>query len=110
MIRFAETAPEFEPGSIVQHRRYGYRGLVVAVDQRCQASHEWYMSNRSQPDLNQPWYHVLVHQSATTTYAAESNLAADQTSEPIDHPLVQEYFDLVSPGQYQRNDRPFVGW
>lgn len=110
MIRFAETAPKFTPGTLVRHRRYGYRGLVVAVDDRCQASHEWYMSNRSQPELNQPWYHVLVHQSATTTYAAESNLVDDASEEPIDHPLIDEYFSFEPPARYLRNERPFVGW
>jgi len=110
VIRFANTEPKFVPGALVRHRRYDYRGLVVAVDERCRASHEWYMSNRTQPNLNQPWYHVLVDKTATTTYAAESNLEHDETPGPIDHPLVQEYFDNFCEGKYHRNDRPFEGW
>ena len=110
MIRFVDTEPHFAPGHAVRHQRYGYRGLVVAVDNRCQADHDWYMANRTQPDQNQPWYHVLVHGSATTTYAAQSNLEADDSSEPIDHPLVGDFFDRLGDGRYVRNERPWLGW
>ena len=110
MIRFAETQPKFAPGELVCHRRYGYRGVVVAVDARCQADHQWYMSNRTQPDQNQPWYHVLVDGAATATYAAESNLAADPSGDPIDHPLVGEFFYEMSNGRYVRNEQPWQGW
>lgn len=110
MIEFAETKPRFAPGQLVRHRRYGYRGVVVAVDPRCQADPEWYMSNRTQPDQNQPWYHVLVHGTATTTYAAESNLREDSAGEPVDHPLVSQYFDGFSHGKHVRNDLPWKGW
>ena len=110
VIRFAETEPKFSPGDLVRHRRYGYRGVVAAVDIRCQADHEWYMSNRTQPDQNQPWYHVLVDGTATTTYAAENNLTDDPSSEPVDHPLVADYFTGFIDGRYERNDRPWQGW
>ena len=29
--------PMFAPGDLVHHRRYGYRGVLVAVDRTCQA-------------------------------------------------------------------------
>ncbi len=67
--------------------------MIVAVDSRCQADEQWYMRNRTQPNLNQPWYHVLVDGQATTTYAAETSLQADPSAEPIDHPLVEVFFD-----------------
>ena len=110
MIRFSETKPMFVAGQLVRHCRYGYRGVVVAVDPRCLADDQWYMSNRTQPDQNQPWYHVLVDGAATTCYAAESNLEADTSCEPIDHPLVDEFFSGISNGRYKRNDRPWRGW
>jgi len=110
MIRFAETEPHFSVGQLVRHRRYGYRGVVVAVDERCMADHNWYMRNRTQPDQNQPWYHVMVDGSATVTYAAQSNLSADASREPIDHPLINEFFSGFCGGRYQRNDRPWMGW
>lgn len=110
MIRFADTSPQFTTGDLVCHRKHGYRGVVVAVDRRCQANPDWYLSNRTQPDQNQPWYHVLVDGSATTTYAAESNLLPDGASEPIDHPLVEQFFTGFDGRQYKRNDRPWLGW
>lgn len=110
VIRFSQTSPHFAPGQLVRHRRYGYRGVIAAVDLRCMADHGWYMSNKTQPELNQPWYHVLVDGAATTTYAAESSLMPDSSADPIDHPLVDDYFSGIENGQYQRNDRPWPGW
>ena len=110
MIRFAETEPSYQPGQLVCHVRHGYRGVIVAVDLRCSASHEWYMSNRTQPDQNQPWYHVLVDGSATVNYAAQGNLEQDPTSEPVDHPLVMQFFRGMQDGRYVRNDCPWCGW
>ena len=110
MIRFAETAPWYAPGDLVVHSRYGYRGVVVAVDPRCRAGASWYQSNRTQPDQNQPWYHVLVHGSAQTTYAAQSNLQPDQSGGAIDHPLVAEFFSSFADGQYHRNEQTWPGW
>ena len=110
MIRFADTQSVFEPGQLVRHRRYGYRAVVVAFDARCMANAQWYLKNRTQPDQNQPWYHLLVDGQATCTYAAQSNLQTDDSGEPIEHPLVPEYFSEFSNGQYQRNERPWQGW
>ena len=51
----------FEIGDTVRHRRYGYRGIIVERDLSCKASDDWYLGNRTQPEREQPWYHVLVH-------------------------------------------------
>ena len=110
MIRFAETDAQFQAGEIIRHRRYGYRGVIVAVDSRCQADAEWYLSNRTQPDQNQPWYHVLVDGAATATYAAQCNLESDPGCEPVDHPLVEQFFDGYSGGRYRRNETEWNGW
>lgn len=110
MIHFADTKPKFAPGQLVRHCRYRYRGVVVAADPRCLADHQWYISNRTQPDQNQPWYHVLVDGTGTTTYAAESNLNEDDLGGPVDHPLVTQFFDGFRDGRHVRNDRPWPGW
>lgn len=110
MIRFADTDPVYEVGQVVRHCRYGYRGVIVAADKRCMADPSWYTSNRTQPDQNQPWYHVLVHGCGTTTYAAESNLTLDDSGEPIDHPLLAAFFCSYCGGRYVRNERPWKGW
>lgn len=99
----------FEVGTLVQHRRYGYRGVVVAVDDSCQADEAWYQTNQTQPNRNQPWHHVLVHQTPTVTYAASQNLMVDTESAPIDHPLVEVFFSDFDGEKYIRNDRPWPG-
>ena len=97
--------PSFRPGTIVRHRRYGYRGVVVDADRTCQAGEAWYKANQTQPDRDQPWYSVLVHGSDQITYAAESNLIAEAGPQPIAHPLVPAFFSRFSGGRYVRNDR-----
>ncbi len=107
-IQPAESGePLFEPGQLVTHRRYGYRGVVVSVDIHCQANDNWYYSNQTQPKRDQPWYHVLVHNSTSCTYAAQSSLVADSSGEPIDHPLVEQFFSSFEKGYYLRNSRPW---
>jgi len=97
----------FVPGDLVRHRKYGYRGLVVALDLTCLASEDWYRSNRSQPTREQPWYHVLVHGAEHTTYAAEENLTEEWEAEPIRNPLVERFFSAFTGDGYLRNDVPW---
>lgn len=104
--RDAEAA-RFAPGELVRHRRYGYRAVVVDFDLSCRASDAWYLTNQTQPDRAQPWYHLLVDRALHTTYAAESNLEADGSGAPVVHPLVERFFDAFEGGRYVRNDQPF---
>jgi len=99
--------PVFEPGEVVRHRRYGYRGVIVARDEFCQADDKWYSKNQTQPERNQPWYHVLVDGSSTCTYAASVNLMADESGLPISHPLLPYFFSNFDQGVYARNDEPW---
>ena len=71
--------PKFAPGDLVRHVRYHYRAVVVAHDPRCMAGEAWYQSNQTQPEKDQPWYHVLVHGSESITYPAESSLLSTLT-------------------------------
>lgn len=96
----------FHSGQVVRHKRYGYRGIIVDYDPTCQASDQWYFMNQTQPDRDQPWYHVLVHGSDQVTYVAQSSLSPDESPESISHPLV-EYFFKESGGHYVRNDTPW---
>jgi heat shock protein HspQ len=98
--------PQFDVGSRVVHRRYGYRGIVVARDLRCEADELWYRSNTSQPRRDQPWYHVLVHESPNVTYAAQSSLSGDPEAGPVQHPLLDAFFFDID-GTYVRNERPW---
>ena len=100
----------FSIGELVSHQRYGYRGVIAGCDPRCEADELWYQNNLTQPSREQPWYHVLVDGSTSTTYAAEENLQADWTPVAVVHPLVEVFFDGFAGGHYLRNHREFTGW
>lgn len=105
----SERKPRFQPGQLVRHNRYGYRGVVVELDLQCEAGDDWYSSNNTQPDRDQPWYHVLVHTSGSVTYPAESSLEEDLSCEPVDHPMIEVFFKDFDGQRYQRNDTPWPG-
>ena len=102
-----EIDTEFQMGQLVRHKKYGYRGVVVDYDSSCQADERWYQSNQTQPNRDQPWYHVLVHDSYQVTYAAESSLMEDISDEPVVHPLVTKFFTKFEEGHYIRNEQPW---
>ncbi|TVP76544.1 MAG: heat shock protein HspQ [Puniceicoccaceae bacterium] len=92
----------YELGTLVLHKNYAYRGVIVAVDPRCMAGETWYRSNKTQPPREQPWYHVLVHDSGgLSTYVAQSNLEEDNSGNPINHPRLKSYFTGFTNGRYE---------
>ena len=99
------TQVKFSVGELVHHRLFGYRGVIVDVDQDFQATEEWYKAvAKSRPPKNKPWYHVLVHESDHSTYVAEQNLEPDDEMEPITHPMVEQFFSRFDHGRYKRID------
>lgn len=92
---------KYQIGALVHHRLFGYRGVVFDVDATFRGSDEWYDTMaRSRPPKDAPWYHVLVHDGAHTTYVAERNLEPDDSGAPIRHALVDTYFDRLTDGVY----------
>ena len=61
---------------------------------------------RSRPPKDHPWYHVLVHGAAHTTYVAERNLERDKSDEPIIHPLLNDVFNDRENGVYILRQSP----
>ena len=93
----------FAVGELIHHRLFDYRGVIVDVDQSFQGTEEWYDTvARSRPPRDQPWYHVLVHGSDHTTYVAERNLEADDSAQPISHPLLRHFFSGFDNRRYRR--------
>ena len=106
-----QTDFQFQVGQLVQHVRYGYRGVVAARDDRCEATEAWYRSNATTPERGQAWYHVLVHGERHTTYVAQENLESDGGGEQVVHPLTKSLFEYFQRGCYQpRNDVRFPSW
>jgi heat shock protein HspQ len=92
----------YDLGVVVTHKLYHYRGVIVAADPHCMAGDTWYQANKTHPPREQPWYHVLVHDSGgLSTYVAQSNLEEDPSGLPIDHPRIDCYFADFKEGRYQ---------
>jgi len=100
------TTAKHSIGDLIQHKLFGYRGVIVDIDPCFQLTDEWYdMVARSRPPKNEPWYHVLVHQSTNSTYVAEQNLESDSRAEPIVHPMLNLFFSELRDGRYQNNEK-----
>lgn len=92
---------KFSIGQCVLHRLFDYRGVIIDVDPEFQGTEEWYLNvAKTRPPKHEPWYHVLVHEEEHETYVAERNLAEDNTREPVNNPLVGEFFTEFRAGVY----------
>jgi heat shock protein HspQ len=58
---------------------------------------------KSCPPKDKPWYHVLVHGSDQMTYVAERNLEVSAGGQPIEHPLLDRFFDKFDDGFYSNS-------
>jgi heat shock protein HspQ len=100
------TKARFAVGDLIHHRLFDYRGVIVDVDPGFQASDEWYEAvAKSRPPKDKPWYHVLVHEAAHTTYVAERNLEPDESTSPIVHPMTDQFFTGFENGKYVSDHR-----
>jgi heat shock protein HspQ len=105
----ALKGPKFSIGQLVRHCRYGYRGIIAAIDSQCQADDTWYENNQTQPKREQAWYHVIVSDSEMATYPAESSLMSDSSDALIVNPMLEHFFSRTNEGLYIRNDRAWFG-
>lgn len=97
----------FSIGQCIYHRRFNYRGVIVDVDPEFSGPDEWYERvAQSRPPRNEPWYHVLVHDARDETYVAEQNLSEDSSLEPVNHPLLNEFFVDFEKGIYITGRQP----
>lgn len=97
----SSTETKFSPGELVKHRLFDYRGVIVDVDPVFQESEQWYAEMaKTKPPKDEPWYHVLVHEATHVTYVAERNLESDQSSDPIEHPMIEQFFKSLDDGKY----------
>ncbi len=80
-------------GQIIDHRKFGYRGVVFDVDAEFSGSEQWYETvAKSRPPKDAPWYHVLVDGENYTTYVAERHLKESANTLSVSHPLIDVYF------------------
>ena len=87
---------KFSIGNIVRHKHFEFRGVIYDVDFEFNNSEEWYQSipKNVRPRKDQPFYHLLAENDEITyeAYVSEQNLLADDSKEPIKHPLIEEIF------------------
>ena len=96
----------FNVGQLVIHKLFNYRGVIIDVDPVYQGTEEWYdQVALIRPAKDQPWYRVLVHNGVHETYVAERNLEEDDTTEPINHPQINEYFNDFKNNHYINRNR-----
>lgn len=92
---------KFSVGQLISHKLFNYRGVIVDVDPVYLGSEEWYEQVAlTRPPRDEPWYRVLVHNAFHETYVAERNLVVDDNLSPVNHPLIDEYFNEFTEGQY----------
>ncbi len=88
-------------GQLVHHKMFNYRGVIYDADPEFMLPEEWYEQvAKSRPPKDEPWYHVLVDGGDTMTYVAQRNLESDMDDDPIEHPLVGNYFSKFEDGHY----------
>jgi heat shock protein HspQ len=99
--KFKITMAKYSIGDLVHHKLFDYRGVIVDIDPHFQLTDEWYETvARSRPPKNEPWYHMLVHESTNSTYVAEQNLEPDPSGKKIIHPMVEKFFTGLRNGRY----------
>mmetsp|Transcript_43476 Transcript_43476/g.90698 ORF Transcript_43476/g.90698 Transcript_43476/m.90698 type:complete len:460 (-) Transcript_43476:346-1725(-) len=92
-------AVAYSIGQCLLHRKYNYRGVIVGFDHVAQQSESWLRMmhvDQLQYGRDQPFYHVLPdvrdRPGAPVMYVAQENILPDSPSEPLRHPLIDEFF------------------
>jgi heat shock protein HspQ len=95
----------FRLGQVVRHRHYPFRGVIFDVDPVFSSTEEWWRSipENVRPSKDQPFYHLLAENEATTyvAYVSEQNLLEDDSGQPVRHPQVRELFGEMHDGGYE---------
>jgi heat shock protein HspQ len=93
-------------GLPVQHRRFGFQGVIFDVDPEFDNTEEWYQSipEEVRPKKEQPFYHLFAvnpeDQSPYIAYVSEQNLEPSADEEGPFHPAVAEYFAGMEEGRF----------
>jgi heat shock protein HspQ len=88
-------------GQVIVDPQFRFRGVVIDVDHQFMRSEAWYRKNAPHhPPKNEPWYHILVHNSNFRIYVAESSLEPDLSGEPVQHPEIDYFFAEFNNGVY----------
>ena len=93
---------KYHIGQIVNHTKFGYRGVVFDVDAQFSGSEQWYETvAKSRPPKDAPWYHVMVDGAEHTTYVAERHLVESVDYSAVRHPLIDAFFTGLAGNRYE---------
>jgi len=91
------AAIKFEIGDILQHREYGWRGVVYGWSELCELDDEWLRKNAAETRRDHPFYNILCNDG---THRYGSQLTHDvRTMPPRPTPCSQHLaYDAGSRG------------
>ncbi len=91
---------KFNIGDQVIHRHQGYRGIIIDIDPIFQASGRYNPQSHNYPfTTRNPWYRILIDNSAQQTYVEEPLLIKDDAPEDIANPHIKQYL-IQKNGRY----------
>jgi len=96
---------QFRVGQVVKHKKWGYRGVIIAWDETAKAPEEWLkaMHKENKEWRNQPNYSILVdtrdRQAPQMTYVPQENIEVIKNTKVL-HPSVEDYFEKFDGSQY----------
>lgn len=92
---------KFAIGHLVTHALYGYTGIIIDADPEFSLSEEWYQKMaQTQPSKQQPWYHILVHNSDIRTYVPEHSLIKQHNSFDLYRPELNQALHVTANTQH----------
>lgn len=97
---------KFHIGQSVQHRKFGFQGVIFDVDPEFANTDEWYEAIPAdvRPRKDQPFYHLFAVNPADNSpyvaYVSEQNLIPMPDGEEVAHPQLEEYFEGRQNGQW----------
>ena len=96
---------KYQIGQVVRHRHFPFRGIIFDVDPQFGNTEEWYESipEEVRPRKDQPFYHLFAENERThyVAYVSEQNLVPDDSTVPLSHPDIPEWFDRTARGTYE---------
>ncbi|MBP6112790.1 MAG: heat shock protein HspQ [Sphingobium sp.] len=99
----------FSIGDVLQHKLFGFRGVVFDIDPVFANSDEWYeaIPEGVRPAKDQPFYHLLAENSEGSyiAYVSQQNLIVDDSDEPVEHPAIAGLFGGYQDGKYALRPR-----
>ena len=95
----------YKIGQVVKHKIHPFRGVIFDVDPEFANTEEWWLSipEEVRPRKDQPFYHLFAENETSyyIAYVSEQNLLPDFSGEPVEHPEVFDYFEVLEDGEYR---------